>query len=221
MDKGSALRILVADDHLILRESVCAFIESRSGCEIVGQAATASESVDLALETKPDVILMDILFRSGNTGIEATKQIVRQLPSVMVLMMSATSDPCCVRESFRAGASGYLLKDSLNGELPLALEAMRNGYFYTSPQITRDLVLGALANGGTPALTKRQREILQQLASGLSVKETAAGLKIAAKTVHAHRKEIMSRLGIHEPAGLIRYAMSTGLIPPQGYAGPR
>jgi DNA-binding NarL/FixJ family response regulator len=213
----SATRILLVDDHLLVRAGLRALIESMPGMEIVAEAANGREAIGLARQHRPDLVIMDISMTELN-GIEATEELVHDLPGIRVLILSMHSAEEFVGRAMRAGASGYVVKDSVPMELRLAIEALGRGEVYLSPRVSR-CVVSALTRGiakspgsSLERLTLRQREVLQMVAEGKSTREIAAALAVSVKTVETHRAAIMDRLDIHDIAGLVMYAARNHLV---------
>ena len=209
-------RIVLADDHALVRAAMRLLIEKLEGIQVVGEASDGREAVAQALALNPDLVIMDIGMRELN-GIEATSQIRARLPATRVLILSSHATEEYVSRALKAGASGYLVKDSVPRELAAAIEAMRRGEAYLSPGASQQLV-ARIARGdsqGSPleALTARQREVLQLIAEGRTTKKIAHALGVSVKTVETHRAEIMRRLGIHDIAGLALFAARHGLVP--------
>ena len=208
-------RLLLADDHTLVVEGLAKILESEF--DPVGTAENGRELLRLAEELKPDVVLLDISMPLLN-GLDACKQLIQTSPQAKVIFVTMHADADYVAEAFRAGGSGYLLKRAAASELVNAIHEVLKGRCYVTPQVTRE-ALGPLL-GGTGAdmrklsstLTSRQREVLQLVAEGRSVKEIAALLKISAKTVEFHKCALMERLDIHTTAELTRYAIEHGLI---------
>jgi DNA-binding NarL/FixJ family response regulator len=212
------LRVLLADDHALVRAGVRELLTRIRGVEVVGEAADGRIAVELAQTLQPDVVLMDISMR-GLNGIEATGQIRRACPRVQVIVLSMHVTEEHVAHALRAGAVGYILKDAAVEELELALIAVTRGQVYMSPALSRPMVERLLQSGrGEPSaldiLTPRQKEILQLIAEGRSTKEIAHLLGVSIKTVETHRAQLMQRLGIRDVPGLVRYAMRAGLVSP-------
>lgn len=206
-------RVLLADDHTLVRAGIRALLAAMPAVEVVGEAADGEEALRLALRLLPDVVLMDIAMK-GMNGLQATARLRQELPAtrVIILSMHATGD--YLQQALRAGAAGYILKDAATLELQLALAAVARGDTYLSPAVSAQVVEGFLQQdrpAGTLALTPRQSEILHLIAAGLSTKEIAFRLQLSGKTVDTHRAQLMERLGIHDIAGLVRYAIRTGL----------
>jgi DNA-binding NarL/FixJ family response regulator len=208
------LRILIADDHKILRDGLLSLLEGRADVEVVGEAESGREVMRLAKERRPDVVIMDIAMPDLN-GIEATRQLHAELPSVRVVALSMHSDRRFVTGMLGAGARGYLLKDCAFEELDRCIRTVADGRLYLSPGITGIVVadyvkqLGPSEPGAT--LTPREREVLQLLAEGQSAKQIAGRLEVSVKTVETHRKRIMDRLELRTVAELTKYAIREGL----------
>jgi DNA-binding NarL/FixJ family response regulator len=186
---------------------------------VVAEASSGEEAIELAASSRPDVVLMDIAMK-GITGLEAAARMRIRHPEARVVILSMHSGEEYVLQALRAGAAGYLLKDAATGELELALRSVMRGESWLSPAVSRQVVEGYVQRpGGEQApelLTARQREVLRLVASGKSTKEIAFLLNLSVKTVETHRAQIMDRLGIRDVAGLVRYALRTGLVPPDG-----
>ena len=208
-----SLRILVADDHQILREGLVTLLE-KAGMTVVGEAGDGRTAVRLARELKPQVVIIDIAMPELN-GIEATRQIVEEVPGVKVIALSMLADKQFVRGMLQAGASGYLLKYCASQELVQAIRAVRNQLVYLSPGITEMVVEDFKAvTGDTSAfsvLTPREREILQLYAEGKISREIADTLHLSLKTVEAYRRQIMEKMNFKSFADLIKYAIREGL----------
>ena len=211
-------RIILVDDHAIVRDGLKALIEDRPGFEIAGQADTGREAIRLCEELNPDMVIMDVGMPDLN-GIEATRMIVKEHPRIKILALSMHTRKRFVLEMLKAGALGYLLKNSAFKELSDALDNVIAGKPYISPEITT-VVLSELAAGpsapdsGTTDLTSREREILQLLAEGRRSKDISEELHISIKTVQTHRRNIMEKLNIRNLPDLTRYAIQEGLISP-------
>jgi DNA-binding NarL/FixJ family response regulator len=210
------LRVLIADDHALVRTGIRALVETLDGVEVVAETGDGVEALALIDRYRPDIVLMDITM-PRLSGLEATARIVREHPEVHVIVLSRHASEEYVWQALRAGAAGYVLKDAGLAELDLAIRAAARGEKYLSPTMSRHVVDGYV-RGLTPELsplerlTSRQREILQLVAEGQTTKEIAGKLNLAVKTVETHRGQLMSRLDIHDIAGLVRYAIRVGLI---------
>ncbi len=215
-----AIRIVLADDHAMVRAGIRSLLDSIDGVTIVAEASNGREAVAAARAERPDLVVMDISMRELN-GIDATAQVTAELPGTRVLILSMHATEDFVRRALKAGASGYLVKDSAPLELNLAIEAIMRGENYISSHVSRHLVSG-LVSGATPdeasieSLTPRQREILQMIAEGKSTKEMAFVLKVSGKTIESHRGALMERLDIRDIAGLVLYAVRNHLVSVDG-----
>ena len=212
----SPIRVLLVDDHALIRAGVRTLLERMSGVVVVGEASDGREALELVRSESPNVVLLDIAMpRLG--GLEALPRVIGQFPNVKVLILSALVAEEFVSRALRSGASGYMLKDSAPDELEMAIRAVAQGNIYLSPAISRAIINNYMERGGgelspLEQLTARQREILQMVAEGKNTKEIASILKISVKTVEAHRLQLMARLDIHDVPSLVRYAVRNGLI---------
>ncbi len=209
------LRVLLVDDHNLVRAGIRALLESLPDVEVVGEAADGREGLQLASSLQPDVVLMDIAMK-GMNGLEATARLKQDFPEMRVIMLSMYASEDYVMQALHAGARGYLIKESATLELERALHAVTRGETYLGPQLSREAVdnyMERVGVGGRPqdALTARQREILQLIAEGHNTKEIAYRLGVSAKTVESHRAQLMERLEIRDIPGLVRYAIRNGL----------
>ena len=213
----SAVRILLADDHSLMRAGLRALIESVEGHVVVGEASDGREAVALAAKLHPDLVLMDISMGELN-GIEAAVRVRADHPATRVMIVSMHTSEEFVRRAMKSGVSGYLVKDSAPLELQMAIESVMRGDVYLSARISRHLVAGmdGIADKGSEvaleALTPRHREVLQMIAEGKTTKAMAFILKVSVKTVETHRAALMDRLGIHDLAGLVIYAVRHKLV---------
>ena len=212
------LRILLADDHTVMRSGLRALLERQNNLEVIGEADNGRDAVSLSSSLSPDVVVMDVAMPLLN-GIEAAKFILKQSPSTSIVMLSMHSDESYVMRSLNAGARGYLLKDSAAAELLSALDAVSHGKSFFSSAVRRLLAedyIRILRQKGIvdsyDLLTAREREILQLLAEGKTNKEVASDLNISPYTVETHRAHILEKLGLHTPAELILYAVRKGII---------
>ena len=214
---GKTLRVLLVDDHTLVRAGIRSLIEGRVGVQIVAETDNGRDAAALVKRHAPDIVIMDISMRELN-GIDATALILAQSPGTRVLILSMHAAEEFVRRALRAGASGYLVKDSAPQELTLAIEALARGEIYLSSRISRHLVTAFAADpveraqSSLESLSPRQREILQLIAEGNSTKEIASVLDLSVKTVETHRAALMARLGIFDVAGLVVYAARNHLI---------
>ncbi|MEW6586546.1 MAG: response regulator transcription factor [Nitrospirota bacterium] len=210
------IRILLADDHKIIREGLKALIDRQSDMNVIGEAEDGRTTVRLAGELCPDIVIMDISMPDMN-GIEATRQIVGHGPGVRIVALSVHSDKRFVAEMLNAGAAGYLLKDCAFEELVNAIHSVASNRSYLSPSITdlmlRDYrhILSKETLSVFSLLTAREREVLQLIAEGKSTKEIAHDLNVSVKTVETYRQQIMEKLDLHSIADLTKYAVKEGL----------
>lgn len=211
-------RILLDDDHNILRDGMRLLLERQPGFVVVGEAADGRETVQLAREQNPDVIVMDIAMPNMN-GIEATRRIIEKQPHIGIVILSMHHDESYVIRSLKAGARAYLLKDAVKAELILAIEAVLDGRSFFSPKVSRILqedYFQALdrrnADDSYELLTDREREILQMIAEGRTNKEVANTLNLSLYTVDTHRTHILQKLNLHSVPELILYAVRKGII---------
>lgn len=211
------IRVLIAEDHTIVRQGLISLLATERGIEIVGEASDGQEAVLAVARLKPNVVLMD-LGMPGLNGVDATRQIKRDFPEVAVLVLSMYSAEEHVRPAIRAGAAGYLLKGSGLSDLVAAIRAVASGEAFLSPQVAKILLRDARTDDeaatSSGPLTAREREILQLVGEGSSSPEIARSLNLSVKTVEGHRSRIMAKLNIHDVAGLVRYAIRTGLVSP-------
>jgi len=210
------IRVLLADDHVLMRAGIRSLLEKLPAVEVVGEAGNGREALALVVSLRPNVVLMDIGMRELN-GLEATARITKEFPGVRVLILSMHANEEYVLQALRSGAAGYILKDAATMELELALRSVHQDQTYLSPSISRHVIDEYLQRVGSQpglldALTPRQREILQLVAEGKSTKEIAFILHVSIKTVETHRAQLMERLKIHDVAGLVKFAMRAGLV---------
>ncbi len=211
------IRVLLAEDHTIVRQGIAALLGVESDMEVVGEASSGLEAIELAKKLGPDVVLMDIGMRQLN-GLEATREIKRLFPSMKILVLTMYDNEEWIFQILKAGASGYLIKDSAMTDLSSALRAVYQGDSYLSPSISKMVIeeyirkaeLGE-KKGVEDLLSGREREILQLIAEGNSVPQISNLLCISKKTVEAHKTHIMEKLNIHDKVGLIKYAIRSGL----------
>ncbi len=207
------IRILLADDHAVVRQGFRMILAAEHDFEIVGEAANGREAVELAELLQPDVVVMDVAMPELN-GIEATRRLAESAPRARVLALSMHKDSAYVREILRAGARGYLLKDAFDSDLLMAVRAVAAGDGYLSPTVS-DAVLSDYRKHVTDPidlLTSREREVLQMLAEGKTNKEIATLLKLSVYTIDAHRGRIMEKLNLHSIGELVRFAVRSGMV---------
>lgn len=211
-------RVLLVDDHVLVRAGIRSLLEKISSVQVVGEAGDGHEALRLIKSQSPNIVLMDIAM-SGLNGLEAAARVIKEFPQVKIIILSMHATEEYVLQALRAGAAGYMLKDAAIVELELALQAVSRGETYLSPSISKRVVdsyLERAARGSSPLdqLTSRQREILQLIAEGKTTKEIAFLLNVSTKTVETHRAQLMDRLDIHDIPGLVRFAMRVGLLSP-------
>jgi DNA-binding NarL/FixJ family response regulator len=212
------LRLVLVDDHGLLRAGLRELLRNTSGMEVVGEAGSGDEALSLIETLSPDILVTDIGM-PGMTGIELAERACQMSPALRVLMLTMHANEEYVYQAFRAGAAGYLLKDCTAAELEFAVRAVAAGEVYLTPRVAKPLVAFYLRHaegrhGFLEELTPRQREILRLIADGHTTKEIARLLNVTVKTAEKHRTQLMQRLGIHEIAGLVRYAVRIGLVQP-------
>ncbi len=210
-------RILIADDHAILREGVRALLATADDIEVVGEAADGREAIDLAQKLEPDAILMDVAM-PGLGGLEATLEIRRLVPRAKILVLSQYGEPEYVRRFLKAGVSGYVLKKAAGADLVAAIRAVMRGGLVLDPEVART----ALQENGTPedgeapnayeSLTDREKQVLKLVAEGHTNKEIADLLGISVKTAMSHREHVMLKLQVHNRTELVRFALRHGVI---------
>ncbi len=213
------ITVLLAEDHMIVREGLRALLKLETDIKIVGEAENGRQAVALVSQLGPDVVVMDIAMPLLN-GLEATRQILQTAPSTKVLMLSAHSDDAYVEQVMALGASGYLIKQTAAHVLPEAIREIQQGRTFFSPSISRRIknhdrktpARGNLSGRNASLLTSRETEVLQLIAEGKANKQTADELHISIKTVEKHRQSLMHKLNIHDTAGLTRHAIAAGII---------
>ncbi len=212
------ITVLLADDHIVVRQGLKALLAAEGDMEIVGEADNGRQAVQLAKKFLPNVVVMDIAMPVLN-GLEATRQITRMLPNTRVLVLSSYSDGEYVQQLTEAGAAGYLVKQTAAGDLLKAIREAHKGNAFFSPAIAkrlrdqcREVLAGGSPKARTDHLTQREAEVLQLIAEGRANKQIASELCISIKTVEKHRQQVMNKLGIHDVAGLTRHAIAKGII---------
>lgn len=213
------IRIIVADDHALVRAGLASLVNALPGMEVVGEAGNGREALQVIGETFPDLVLLDVAMPEMN-GFETTQVIVRNFPEIKVIIVSMHRSPEFVMQALRSGADGYILKDSTPMELEAAIHAVARGESFLSPGVSRSVISSSLDASSSHAklgddLTSRQREVLALIVQGRAMKEIAGFLNVSVKTIEAHRAQIMVRLKIHDVPGLVRYAMRVGLVAPE------
>ena len=214
----TCIRILLADDHTLFRQGLRTLLGKESDMQVVAEASTGNEAVEVAAQTQPDLVLMDVGM-PGISSFEATRQIKRDSPNTKVLFLSMYDDEDYLLEGMQVGAGGYLLKDSPVGQLLAAVRDVYRGGSYLSPRMLTQLMDDFRSRGTTGArlprfatLTAREREVLKLLAEGLSVKEVACQFNLSVKTIEAHKFNLMRKLDIHNKAQLVQYAIRKRII---------
>ncbi|MGC8792301.1 MAG: response regulator [Bryobacteraceae bacterium] len=207
------IRVLLADDHALVRQGFRMILSAQPDIEIVGEAGTGRETIELAEKLRPDVVVMDVAMPEMN-GIEATRRLATLAPRTRVLALSMYKDSVYVREILRAGARGYLLKDAFDRDLVAAVRAVAAGEGYLSPAVSEAVLSDYRRHVSDPLdlLTSREREVLQLIAEGKTNKEIAAALNLSVYTVDAHRGRIMEKLNVHSVSELVRFAVRAGLV---------
>lgn len=224
---GIKTKILIADDHALVRQGIASFLNMSDAYEVVGEAADGVEAIEAVKKYKPDVVLMDISMPKLG-GLEATLEIKKANPATKILVLTQYEDTVYIRRFFKAGASGYLLKKAVGIELLTALEAVMSGRTYVHPSIATSVVDGYIGypKGGPvedmyDSLTDREKQVLKLIAEGYTQKEAADILNISAKTVITHQTNISEKLRIHTRAGLVKFAIQKGIIKIDGVMGER
>ena len=213
------LRIVVVDDHAVVRRGVRALIESRAGWEVVAEAATGREALDAVKRLRPEIVVMDLILPELN-GLEATRQIVRESPHTEVLVLTMHHSEELARQLLKAGARGYVLKSDADQNLIAAIDALRQHKPFLTSGVTEFMLDGFLRDASKPeeaskeVITPREREIIQLLAEGHSNKEAATRLGISVKTIEAHRANIMRKLRLRSVSDLVRYAIRNKIAQP-------
>jgi two-component system response regulator NreC len=210
------IRVLLVEDHTVVRQGLRRILESNPDVEIVGEVGEGRAAVEAAKRLRPNVAIVDISL-PGLNGIEVTRHVVRAVPETNVLILSMHADDAYIRQGLKAGAKGYLLKDADDQDLYKAVTAVHEGGSYFSPAVSRVVLSGYLGDAAEDGddlmgLSDREREVLQLIAEGKSNKEVAQILSVALSTVESHRKHLMEKLDLHNTAALVRFAARKGLI---------
>jgi|SRR5215213_2190009 len=209
------IRVLIADDHALVRGGIRALVERIDDMVVVGEAGKGSEALDLIKQLKPNLVLLDITMPEGN-GFEVLGQVTKKYPEIRVIVLTVHEAGEYAIRALREGAAGYLPKSAAPTELEEAIQTVVGGESYVSPETSKKWVLehgkGVTKNELLATLSPRQREVLRLIAEGKTTKQIAQVLEISVKTVETHRAQLMERLGIHDVAGLVRYAIIVGLI---------
>ncbi|MCC7103797.1 MAG: response regulator transcription factor [Chloroflexi bacterium] len=218
---GDTIRLVLADDHAVLRSGLRMLLDAQGDMEVIGEASDGVEAVNKILALRPRVVLMDIAM-SGGGGLEATQRIKRQAPDVKVLMLSMYDDESYLRRALEAGAAGYALKRAADTELLSAIRAVARDEMYLHPSLTKVLVTDLLgydssapmgrAQADSPRLTEREQEVLRLVALGHTNQEIAESLVLSVKTVESYKARLMEKLGLRGRAALVRYAVESGLL---------
>ena len=213
-----SIRVLVVDDHAVVRAGLRLLLDGQEDIETVGEAGDAREALFEARATKPDVVLMDVMLGAGKSGIDATPEMLQEAPDSKVLILSMQDDPRYVREAFAAGASGYLLKEAADTELVTAVREVAAGGRYVHPALGARIATAdaeAERSAAEDPLSEREREVLRLLALGHTNQEIAKMLFVSVRTAETHRAHIMQKLRISTRAELVRYAISRGVLEDQ------
>jgi DNA-binding NarL/FixJ family response regulator len=208
------IRVVLVDDHAVVRAGLRLLLDGEEDIEVVGEAGDAREAVFEVREQQPDVILTDVAM-PGQSGIEATPQLLKEAPGSKVLVLSMQDDPSYVREAFAAGASGYVLKEAADAELVAAVREVAGGGSYVNPELGARLVAAdvkARADAEADPLTEREREVLRLLALGHTNQEISKLIYVSVRTAETHRAHIMQKLRLETRAELVRYALAHGLL---------
>lgn len=207
-----AIKILVADDHTIVRQGLKLILSAQADLQVVGEAANGREAVELAEKLRPDIVLLDVAMPELN-GIEATRKMMESNSRIRILVLSMHKEAVYVREILRAGARGYILKDAIDTELLSAVRSVARGDGYISPAVSGALIDNFQKSGNpVDSLSPREREVLQLIAEGKINKEIATKLNLSVYTVDSHRGKIMEKLNLHSTGELVRFAMKNGLV---------
>ena len=210
------ITILLADDHALVRDGIRALLQKTANLQVIGEAETGDEAVQMAEHLRPEIVLMDIAM-PGMNGLEATRLLAQKCPETRVIILSMHLEHEYVLQALQSGAKGYLLKGARTPELEFAITSVAHGETYLSPAVSK-VVVGEVVRLSTAEpsrldrLTARQREVLKLIAEGLTTKEIAQKLGVSIKTVKTHRAELMEQLDIHDIAGLVRFAIHVGLV---------
>jgi two-component system, NarL family, response regulator NreC len=209
-----SIKVLIVDDHAVVRAGLRLLLEAEEDIEVVGEAGTAREAIFEVRSSEPDVVLMDVVM-PGGSGIDATPRVLHERPEARVLVLSMQDDPSYVREAFEAGASGYVLKEAADAEVVAAVREVAGGRSYVNPALGARLVAAdseARKRAEADPLSDREREVLRLLALGHTNQEIAKMLYISVRTAETHRAHIMQKLGLRSRADLVRHALADGLL---------
>jgi DNA-binding NarL/FixJ family response regulator len=214
------VRILIADDHEVVRRGLCTLLQTHEGWEICGEAKDGREAVEMAKQMKPDVVILDVGMPNLN-GLAATRQLAQQNPNQKIIVLTITDSDEVIREALDAGARGFVLKSDAARDLVSAVEALQRGRMFFTPRVNDMVLAGFLDKGhngsknefpAMPKLTPREREVVQLLAEGKSSKEVACALNLSTKTAETHRSNIMRKLGFHSIRDIVVYAIKNNII---------
>ncbi len=208
------IRIVLADDHTMIRQGLKAILEAE-GFQVPGEASNGIQAVELTQKLRPDIVVLDISMPLLN-GIDASRQILEARPQTKVILLTAHTQEQYVVQGLRHGVTGYLLKENAADELVNAVRTVAGGAIYITAAVSRAVVQAFSADPSRELLSPRERQVLQLIAEGKSMKEIGALLGISSRTADSHRTKIMEKLALHDTATLVRYAMSIGLVPPEG-----
>ena len=214
MTKKKAIRVLIVDDHAVVRSGLHLLLDAEDDIEVIGEAGDVKEAIFEARAKKPDVVLMDVIM-PGETGIEGVPQVLKEAPAAKVLVLSMQDDPRYVREAFGAGASGYVLKEAADAEVVAAVREVAQGGRYVHPELGARLITAdseERKRAEEDPLSDREREVLRLLALGHTNQEIAKQLYISVRTAETHRAHIMQKLHLSSRADLVRYALANGLL---------
>ncbi len=210
-------RVLLAEDHSLVRAGICALLRNIEWIEVVAETSNGIETLQLIHQHQPDIVLLDIAMPELS-GLEVAERVCADNPNTSIIILSMHNNEEYILQALRAGASGYLLKDASPMELEMALQSVRDGGTYLSPSVSHHVISRYINRIGTDLaaksihLTPRQKEVLKMIARGLTTKQIATSLQISIKSVETHRTQLMNKLDIHNVAGLVRYAINTGMI---------
>jgi DNA-binding NarL/FixJ family response regulator len=214
------LRLVVADDHALMRRGICDLLEAQSGWEVVAQAANGREAVDAVARTRPDVLVIDLAMPELN-GLTAAREILRSFPRVEIVLLTMHNTDQTIREVLECGARGYVLKSDAEQDLVAAVKAVAQGKPFFTPNVAEVVLKGYLRQNARPEtpermqeLTTREREVVQLLAEGKGNKEVAVAMQVSIKTVEAHRSNINRKLSIRSTSELVRYAVRNAIVAP-------
>jgi DNA-binding NarL/FixJ family response regulator len=216
-----AIRIVLADDHRLVRDGVRALLERMPGVQVVAEANDGREALDMVKQHRPDIVLMDIAMPNLN-GLEAASRVVRDFPDTRVIILSMHQNEAYFWQALKAGAAGYVLKKAASSELKAAIQRVKEGEIYLSSELSQRMLkkgsLHHIAQQQSPVekLSERQREVLQRIAEGQTTKAIALDLNVSPKTVEYHRAKLMEALGIYDIPRLVRFALQEGLVTEEG-----